>query len=270
MEKEGFVMRVLFALRSARIPADFLSASMGQPVLMFFHAPAIAQVEERLITVPPDSLMLHTVTASLAESDLPAQAAFSVSFDPQDALWQKQFGLSLPLGQPVLLSAADAPPDAGHLQKMGEFLAEMSDASVPEPICTHLLYALLQACGNVSERRRRERERRHNRARLIALRQAIYENPMQLWSIEQMCVEVSVSRTHLHRIYHETFHVACHTDVLYSRLLHARMLLRSTDDSVREIALACGFENDVTFMRAFKKHQGCTPTTYRKEHAASS
>ena len=36
--------------------------------------------------------------------------------------------------------------------------------------------------------------------------------------------------------------------------------------SVQEIALKCGFTNDVTFRRTFKMYAGVTPSQYEKEH----
>lgn len=50
------------------------------------------------------------------------------------------------------------------------------------------------------------------------------------------------------------------------RIEHAARLLRSTDKSVLETALDCGFENQGYFHRCFKARFGTTPLAYRKKH----
>ena len=47
-------------------------------------------------------------------------------------------------------------------------------------------------------------------------------------------------------------------------MLYAAELLRNTNDSITDIAIACGYENDTYFMRQFKQSKGCTPTEYRR------
>ena len=47
------------------------------------------------------------------------------------------------------------------------------------------------------------------------------------------------------------------------RLSRAEMLLRTTRDSVLDIALETGFQNFSYFIRAFKQKYGMTPMKYR-------
>lgn len=48
-----------------------------------------------------------------------------------------------------------------------------------------------------------------------------------------------------------------------TRIAAASELLRSTDRSVVEIALACGYYDHSAFTRAFRKVAGCSPTQFR-------
>lgn len=48
------------------------------------------------------------------------------------------------------------------------------------------------------------------------------------------------------------------------RIQNACKLLRSTDRSVMDVCLDCGFNNLGNFMRAFRKYCGCTPKQYQK------
>lgn len=261
-------MRVL-AVTHRAAAAECPAAAIGSRMLAFFDAPALLHDKAQMLTAAPQTLWLCCPTTDAFYHAIAENAAFTVSFDPADA--------PVPLAaeaQCIALTAADAPPTAAQFCGIGAQLADVFCSSMPQPlkdmVCCTLLSALLTMCDAVMQYRQRDAARCHNRARLIMLRQAIYRAPSAPWSIEQMCGQINVSRTHLHRIYQETFGVGCHTDVLQSRLLHAADMLVSSDASIREIALACGFENDITFMRAFKKHRGCTPTTYRRERSASS
>lgn len=49
------------------------------------------------------------------------------------------------------------------------------------------------------------------------------------------------------------------------RIEHARALLRSTDQSVSEIALRCGFGSFASFSRAFRARCGCSPRHFRNQ-----
>ena len=48
------------------------------------------------------------------------------------------------------------------------------------------------------------------------------------------------------------------------RLSKAAEQLLGTDDRQIDIALACGFESDISFSRSFRQHFGCSPGQYRK------
>ncbi len=262
-------MRVSAAAVRHNADRTAFAPQRGELLLAYFDAPALLQNGEQLLTVPPQNLLLCRADDRMMCRDIAKQAAFAVCFDAQDTL-----SAALPLDRLIAMTATDPPPTATQLCGLAEQLEAVLHSAMTEAlqqaVCAHLLQALLAMRNAIVQYRQNDVERRHNRAGLIALRQEIYCEPAQNWSIGQMCVQVSVSRTHLHRIYQETFDTPCHTDVLQSRLLRAGHMLVTTDRSVREIALACGFENDITFMRAFKKHKNCTPTTYRKQYATSS
>lgn len=100
---------------------------------------------------------------------------------------------------------------------------------------------------------------------LHELRNNIYDNPQNNWSVERICQKLSVSRTYFHRIYSDTFGTTFMQDVIESRLMYACELLESTDLSISEISEKCGYESDSYFMRQFRQHRGCTPTLYRKK-----
>ena len=54
--------------------------------------------------------------------------------------------------------------------------------------------------------------------------------------------------------------------VMKKRMAQAEKLLRETDQSVKEIALFCGFSDVEYFSRCFKKEHGCPPGGKLKFH----
>lgn len=99
---------------------------------------------------------------------------------------------------------------------------------------------------------------------LKKLRSLIYEQPSARWNVDDICLEMNISRTYFHRLYQQAFGVTFLRDVIESRLLKGSELLTSTNLSVSAVAEQCGYENDSYFMRQFKKYKACTPSEYRK------
>ncbi len=104
---------------------------------------------------------------------------------------------------------------------------------------------------------------------LSKLRSDIYSYPDKDWSIESICLNLSISRSHLHHLYKTTFNTTISTDILTSRIEYAKYLLFSTDIQIKEISELCGYKNDVHFMRTFKRVLGITPTEYRNKQKIS-
>lgn len=50
----------------------------------------------------------------------------------------------------------------------------------------------------------------------------------------------------------------------YIRIKNAAKMLKQNEDSIADVAIACGFENVSFFIRKFKEIRGCTPSAYRK------
>lgn len=101
-------------------------------------------------------------------------------------------------------------------------------------------------------------------AELKRIREAMYDEPMNSWSVEEMCEDMQISRTYFHRLYMKAFGVTFRQDVIESRLIHAAELLKNTDLSVTAISEICGYDSESYFMRQFKMHKGCTPSEYRR------
>lgn len=72
------------------------------------------------------------------------------------------------------------------------------------------------------------------------------------------------SPNYLSRKFREAAGIGVHEYLVFIRLQHAALELITTDDSITEIALRCGFSDSNYFKDAFKKRYGITPRAYRK------
>lgn len=72
------------------------------------------------------------------------------------------------------------------------------------------------------------------------------------------------SPNYLSRKFREAAGIGVHEYLVFIRLQHAALELITTNDSITEIALRCGFSDSNYFKDAFKKRYGVTPRAYRK------
>ncbi len=98
----------------------------------------------------------------------------------------------------------------------------------------------------------------------VDLRERIYSNPQEDWSIDSMCRDLILSRGYFQKLYTRCFGISFTQDVINSRIELSKRLLSSTDYSIAYIADQSGYSNYVHFMHQFKKIVGITPTEYRK------
>lgn len=74
---------------------------------------------------------------------------------------------------------------------------------------------------------------------------------------------MNMSPSYFQQIYKQIFGIPAVSDIILNRVGHASYLLKNTTYTVCQISASCGYENDVHFMRQFKKFTGQTPSEYR-------
>lgn len=98
---------------------------------------------------------------------------------------------------------------------------------------------------------------------LLNLRSMIFRHPEEKWTIDRLSHQLNLSPSHFQRLYKQTFGTTCIADVISCKLQFAQTSLMATSDTIHDIAVRCGYENEEHFMRQFKKTFGMTPTEYR-------
>lgn len=93
----------------------------------------------------------------------------------------------------------------------------------------------------------------------------IYENcfnkDIDVYYPAQLC---GISYTYFKQLFIQKFDRAPKQHIIYIRMERAAELLKTTNQTVTEIAESCGFENVYYFSMAFKKHFGVSPKNYIK------
>ncbi len=82
-------------------------------------------------------------------------------------------------------------------------------------------------------------------------------------SLASLAAQAGLSVFHFHRVFSAAAGETPKQFTLRLRLGRAAAMLLTTDHSVLDVALACGFQSHEAFCRAFRKRLGLTPSAYR-------
>lgn len=80
---------------------------------------------------------------------------------------------------------------------------------------------------------------------------------------DDLCKSVGMSQPTLYRFLKNTTGLTIHDVVRSFKTEKAKAMLKATDKTISFISQECGYSNEMTFYRAFKKETGITPTEYR-------
>jgi len=95
---------------------------------------------------------------------------------------------------------------------------------------------------------------------LSGIEQTLPENP----TIGQLSDSLSVSPTHLRRLFKATFETPLASYIRSRRLALSLDMLFNTELGIIDIAVECGFDHTQSYIRAFRKEFGLTPGEVRK------
>lgn len=83
-------------------------------------------------------------------------------------------------------------------------------------------------------------------------------------SPQDVADKLSLSRSHLHRLFSQRFGISVGKYINTLQMKRASLLLSTTTLSIGEISNSVGFENQLYFSNVFKKHFGTSPSGFRK------
>ena len=85
-----------------------------------------------------------------------------------------------------------------------------------------------------------------------------------LLGLYRIAEELKLSNSYLSTTFKAQYGVGIVQYMNQKRIDFAKELIVNTEMSIKEIALACGFSSDISFIRVFKRHEDKTPGTLRK------
>lgn len=261
-------MKIISLNTNCRQKLPVCGASAGNKMLLFFQTPAVIRAERTEFKYPEKTVILYDENTPRFYRSAGNSPLVYDSVEFSDTTVDEQFlsELNIPSNKPLpLLESAVIRNIFSCMQteaaRGGKLKNEFAD------------YALRLILINISEQLRSNSyascDIPHYKE-LKKLREKIYNAPMNRWSIDEICDDMSISRTYFHRIYCAAFGVTCMQDVIHSRLNYAGNMLLNTKYSVSRIAEHCGYDSDSYFMRQFKKHMGYTPSEFRRKFSADT
>ena len=98
--------------------------------------------------------------------------------------------------------------------------------------------------------------------RTIRFIQKHYHQPI---TVDDIANNVSLNRSYLATLFRRSMGTTIQNYLMDYRISKACELLTLTEDSVHAIAYSCGYNDALTFSKAFKKKKGISPLAYRKK-----
>lgn len=96
--------------------------------------------------------------------------------------------------------------------------------------------------------------------------ETVHRNIFNKMTIEELAQKCNMSLTTFKKEFRRRFHDSPHRWYTRQRLMHARLLLLSTSDTIASIGEECNFSNTSHFIKLFSKEFGHTPATYRRKY----
>ena len=87
----------------------------------------------------------------------------------------------------------------------------------------------------------------------------------EIESMDEICEELKISKYYLSHVFKKYMGKPPMQYVTSKRIAYAKKLLQETDLSATEIGEMCGYKDHVLFFKSFKKQEGITPITFRKQ-----
>lgn len=155
-------------------------------------------------------------------------------------------------GTPVIDGAA------GISESLAALLTLVLESGT-EPLCSDQIFRMLMQLCAAGEKKVRESDSRIQNA-LSYIREN-YSRPIH---VNELADAAHLSRCHFSVAFKTHTGSSPYRYILRFRLAAAKQLLCSTEKTVDEIAEQCGFADPTTFIRAFRRETGRSPTAFRR------
>lgn len=154
-----------------------------------------------------------------------------------------------------------------HWEKLYESILRVWRYPAPgyQARCRAALYDILASIQEEQQAKYLPRDKRERIDSAITKMEEEFRkgNKVDIPYLAQQC---NMSQTYFRRLFHNLYGVSPKQYILSARLRWAKTMLKSTEDAITEIAKNCGFDSVYYFSRAFRAHEGVSPSEYRNRH----
>lgn len=109
-----------------------------------------------------------------------------------------------------------------------------------------------------------------NDPQLAPALRALHADLAHPWTVEELARRSGMSRAAFAAAFKRKTGDSPINYLTYWRMHRAKALLRDTESSLQQVALAIGYDTDAAFSRAFRRHQSIAPGAWRRCWRASA
>ena len=235
----------------------------GCYLMLIIKTPALVSVNNREYTVSENSFIIFSPdTPCRYRGNNGGYTDDWVYFEVSDSDLELFSKLGIPLDTPLKLGNTEELEEIIHILAYEHYSAEIYREEIEQHYTKIFLYKLSRCIrSGMSISTNMYTEKNH---RMTQLRAELFNRPDNVMTVDEMAQSVNMSRSSFQHLYKKMFGASVMKDVTKGRIERAKRLLSSTNLTVNEIAVRCGYSNEFNFMRRFRNVCGQTPTEYRK------
>lgn len=231
--------------------------------LLLVKTEAFFEHDGQVLNMPPNTAILyakHSYVHYGSRNPYYNDDWIHFDLDREDSGLLQQ--LSLPLNTPFLL------PNMGTLTEYSRLIVteKLSAHMYWEKAVDSLMHALLYSLSAQHHALPDPNCNSKYYHPLLKLRMEMFNAPDKTGTVEELANQIHISTSHFQHLYKTFFHVSCTQDMIAARIQYAKHWLRTTEMSIHSLAAFCGYDNELHFMRQFKKQTNMTPSQYRALH----
>ncbi len=153
-------------------------------------------------------------------------------------------------------------PDSHLIRKMLAWYKQYSDGGTINIDAFEATQLVCQLIGELRESKDKKNVQHHSLVRNACT--FIDDHLDQPVNVSEIANALSVTRSHLSRIFMRQFNVTIHDYIVSAKLRRVCQLLVEGKLSNEEIAYRCGYASSIQFYRQFKQRIGMSPGEFRK------
>ncbi len=229
-------------------------------LLLLIKTNAFFEINGSIINTPPNTVALFTPHTYLHYgSELPYYVNDWLYFEMTGTDVDLLNGLNFPLNTPFQLPNMSSLIEICRLIITEHFIDHLHQ----QETITALMHSLFYSIASQYKMTLLPKNNEKYFYEMNNLRIAIKNSPNSKWNIPEMAASLHLSTSHFQYLYKHFFGISCMQDVISLRLEYVKHHLSTTNMSIHDLALYCGYDNEYHLIRQFKKYTGLTPREYR-------